>query len=156
MIIKSNLLKFFVLLSIVFLVIGCNNNEDVGVWYDIDSSNYIKSKKVENSECELIFSFFSNPYQWNEQDHMILYLDHKVVYSGKFKMYGILGTKIIKEYSSARFILEIIRNDRLYDFQNKNIVYLDPKISHVYIGLFPDNTSDERIHFIPQHTSLIQ
>lgn len=138
------------------LFLACyQSKKDTIKGHPVKKDQYLASHQVANKDRELQFFLVNNPLKWNEDVHMILYLNYQVVYSDKFKSNGIIQMAPIKADELAHFKLEVIVKDKLFIYEDKSNFKWDDEYRYIYIGFFPDNPSTDFIHFFPQKSLII-
>lgn len=125
---------------------------------EINAEDYLKSKDISNNGNyeKISFRIVSNPYSWDENSHLILYLNNHTIYSGMFSLSGNLKIQKLEPNQSVHFRMEVINNNQLFRYENKSVFNWDNEYKYIYIGLFPDNPSTDNIHFFPQKAEVIQ
>lgn len=140
----------------IALLISCNEENEMGVSGEpINTKEYLGKLKTHSNSADLLYRIVSNPYQWDEKVHLVLYLNDRVAYTGGYKEAGVLKTERIEADGVVHMRMEIIKENTLYVFENKSIFLWDEGYKYVYIGIFPDNPSTDNIHFFPQKTDII-
>ena len=148
----KQLLAFF-LTTIIFN--SCNKNMSNGQTIIIKDYLYNKKYIEKNDNNKIEFRIVSNPYQWDEKDTLIIYINNKISYVGNFKLGGFLYTEpIYNELIHCK--LEIIRSNKLYIFEDKSNFNWKNKFKYIYVGIFSDNSTSENVHFFPQEDQIIQ
>jgi hypothetical protein len=124
---------------------------------EINTEEYLKGKHFlpTNDKSKLYFRIVSNPYKWTENETMILYVNNKVAFVGKFKIADTLYVGTLKENELVHCKLEILKSNRLLIFENKSNFNWGNEYKYLYIGIFPENPTTENIHFFPQKNQVI-
>ena len=123
---------------------------------EIVDSNYLLNKTVNKvAKDTLVYHFSNNPYGWTKNDDVILYINDSITFIGKYGtcLKGLYNKDGIPE--KVNFRLFVVKNQKLYIYQNKYLINWEEHFAHVYICLFPENQNTERIFFFPQAEPLL-
>lgn len=139
---------------------SCNQNikTKMADGQDINTAEYLKTKQIisKNVKGRIEFRIVSNPFEWSKNDRMLLYINNQVAFVGDFKLDGTLYIDKIKDNELVHCKLEIIRDNKLYIFENKSNFNWNNEYKFIYIGLFPENPTTDNVYFFPQINQVIQ
>ena len=145
-------MRYPIILIISFLFYSCNENKFYKPQgFEINELEYLKKHKVNSLQnCELDFTLVSNPVNWDKTNFMLIYLNGQVVFSDQFTSCGKIKFNRLKESEIVHLKLEIIKSNKLYILEPKDIFSWKQEYKKLYICLFPFNPSTENIYFFSQ------
>ena len=144
--------------ALFITLFSCNENNNKLNSKKINRIEYLNridkpGKAINSPSKRNTMIMVNNPYGFNGDDTLSIFINNVVVYSGNFKNeteYSIYNNDIVK------IRLEILRKDELFILEDKSIIYWDSLFNYVYCGFFPTNQDIDQIHFFPQQSRVIQ
>lgn len=152
-------MRIFILFSFFVLLISCTQNKERNLkGEEIDTEAYLRTKSITTKETHqgVDFRIIVNPYDWDSNAHLILYLNNTIVYSSRFERSGKLQISDLKPNQLVHFKMEIVKHNELFRFENKSVFNWDNNYKYIYIAFFPEKPTTENIYFFPQQSEIIQ
>jgi len=153
----------FILIILVMVVFSCNgrkesymiqgNNIDIQNFLSKTDSLFQISKVTNTNTIKLVG--INNPNDFLTGSELVVFINNKVVYLGKFKKEVVLKIPNLEENDIVHLKFVILKEKELYVLENKSVFNWLKDYRFIYYGIFPYNESINRIHFFPQKNRVI-
>lgn len=157
--------KFISILSIITLMASCSSNRNAGIASENIVSTFNSVKEYNNSinhkQSKIVdsthFVFANNPYNFNDDCHITIFINNIIRYNGKYSK-SILVNISEEEGELINIAFEVLvpssNKFDLYRFTNKSTITWNKNYDFIYSCTFPSNPIEDRVHFFPTNKDI--